>query len=80
MASIFEDWKAYRQRVMPATCPDIQAVECKRAFYAGAFSLFTLLQRIVSDDAETTDADMDAMQKVDDEFKDFYKRMLEGKE
>ena len=80
MASLFEEWKSYRQQVIPPTAPDVQVVESKRAFYAGANCLFRLLQRTVSVGDEVTGADMRAMESIDREFKEFYLRMEEGKE
>ena len=80
MASLFEEWKSYRQRVIPPTAPDVQVIESKRAFYGGAFCLFNLLQRVASDGDEVTESDMIAMSKIDLEFKEFYSRMEEGKE
>jgi hypothetical protein len=80
MASVFEEWKSYRQRVIPPTAPEVQVIESKRAFYGGAFSLFALLQRIASPGDEVTEADMNAMSNLDTEFKEFYRRMEAGKE
>lgn len=80
MASMFEEWKSYRQRVIPPTASDVQVVESKRAFYGGAFSLFHLMTRTVSVGDEVSGADMRFMEGIDREFKDFYLRMEEGKE
>lgn len=80
MASVFEEWKSYRQQVIPPTAPNVQVIESKRAFYAGANSLFRLLQRTVSVGDEVSGADMRAMENIDREFKEFYLRMEEGKE
>ena len=80
MASLFEEWKSYRQRVIPPTAPDVQVVESKRAFYAGAFCLFSLMTRTVSVGDEVSGADMRFMQGIHEEFTEFYLRMEEGKE
>jgi len=80
MASLFEEWKSYRQRVIPPTAPDVQVVESKRAFYGGAFCLFNLMTRTVSVGDEVSGADMEFMESIDREFKEFYLRMEEGKE
>lgn len=76
----FEEWKSYRQQVIPPTASDVQVTESKRAFYAGANSLFRLLQRTVSVGDEVSSADMRAMESIDREFKEFYLRIEEGKE
>lgn len=36
-------WSDYLARVIPADAPEIQRTECKRAFYAGAGIMFTLV-------------------------------------
>jgi hypothetical protein len=34
--SVRKEWESYRRSVLPATAPEIQITECRRAFYAGA--------------------------------------------
>ena len=34
-----ELWESYETEVLPKDAPDVQRVECKRAFYAGAFAV-----------------------------------------
>jgi hypothetical protein len=33
---IFNQWKSYRQQVLPPTAGETQVIETRRAFYAGA--------------------------------------------
>jgi hypothetical protein len=80
MMSVFEEWKSYRQRVIPPTAPDIQVIESKRAFYAGGYSLFMLMQKAVSSGEEITKDDLRLMERLAREYKEFYERMQEGKE
>lgn len=39
---IHEKWDSYRREVLPSTAPQVQIVECRRAFYAGAAALLSL--------------------------------------
>lgn len=43
-----ESWNDYATHVLPATCPQVQRVETRRAFYAGAASITKII-------AEATD-------------------------
>ena len=37
MSSHIDDrWKNYRLKVIPLDAPELQAIECRRAYYAGA--------------------------------------------
>lgn len=33
-------WLEYRRAVIPADAPPVQIIECRRAFYGGAWALF----------------------------------------
>ena len=45
MNEIEDRWKNYRLRVIPLDAPELQAVECRRAFYAGAQAVVDLALR-----------------------------------
>lgn len=38
-----ELWEKYETEVLPENCSNVQLVECKNAFYAGAAGLLTML-------------------------------------
>jgi hypothetical protein len=38
---IKEGWDRYRKAVIPEDAPSMQFLECRRAFYAGAFEIIT---------------------------------------
>jgi hypothetical protein len=38
--AIGKDWASYRDFVIPPHAPNVQKLECERAFYAGAWSMF----------------------------------------
>ncbi len=81
MKTIFSEWKEFRQQVIPPNCPQVQEVETKRAFYAGASSMFYLISGIpFSDGDNVTEADLAAIERVKTEIDEYYQRMKEGKE
>jgi hypothetical protein len=45
MNEIEERWKTYRLRVIPLDAPELQAIEGRRAFYAGAQTVLDLMLR-----------------------------------
>jgi hypothetical protein len=38
--TVAEMWEDYQLKVVPAEAPEIQVRECRRAFYAGAASMY----------------------------------------
>jgi hypothetical protein len=52
LAELFE---TYRKRVLPATAPEVQIVECRRAFYAAAHSMLLLLLHTIGDEHVSED-------------------------
>ena len=48
LPTVDEEWRTYRNKVLPKGCPDTQVIECRRAFYAGAWALFNLQLRVVN--------------------------------
>jgi hypothetical protein len=73
MASIKSEWETYRQEAIPFDAPSIQIQECRRAFYAGVSSLFTILMEDLSDE--------DSYMKVESvhvELREFISDMLKG--
>ena len=49
METIAEAWDKYREKVVPENCSLIQKMETRRAFYAGAQSMLTIVKAIGSD-------------------------------
>lgn len=45
MNHIDDRWKTYRLKVIPLDAPELQSVECRRAFYAGAGAVLDMLLR-----------------------------------
>lgn len=75
MASVFQEWKSYRQRVIPATCSAVQDEESRRAFYAGAFAMFTLITTL---NEGSEDADVARLQGLRNEVMEFVAKVEGG--
>lgn len=62
-------WVGYRDSVIPTDAPHDQFVECKRAFFAGALSLFTAaMGDMFEAGEEPTEADMARMAEIEEEL------------
>jgi hypothetical protein len=64
-------WKSYRKLVIPKEATDVQIRECRQAFYAGAAILFKGIMGALDSESEPTDADMERMQRIQDELDEF---------
>jgi hypothetical protein len=71
---IAKEWERYRDTVLPKGAPRVQLVETERAFYAGAWALLTKVVDMLSDGDETTAADVQLVEDVNDELKAFFAR------
>lgn len=71
MKLLAESWATYRERVMPENAMRLQVVECRRAFYAGAESLYVGIMKGLDPGLEPTEADMARMEDLDKELKQF---------
>ena len=71
----------YMLRVMPATASQTQRVETRRAFFAGAQTLFGLLVNGLQDTGnpdDVTPADLELMDVVHDDRNRFWKEVERG--
>jgi len=73
MKSVKGEWEDYRRNVIPADAPEVQLVECRRAFYAGAVSLMRTVMTAIGPEAEPTDEDVWRMQEIMDELRSYMK-------
>lgn len=60
-------WMDYRRKVIPAGASNAQILETKRGFYAGASSLFKILNEI-GDDSVTEDEGAAVLSGINDEL------------
>lgn len=80
MPIINDEWDSYRRQVIPATAPAVQLQESKRAFYAGAQTLFHALVKIMDPSSEEpTERDMRVMDSIDRELREFSASVTAGR-
>lgn len=70
-------WATYAERVLPADAGEIQTIETKRAFYAGAHGLFEL--SVHHNATETEDDAIAWMDAVQHDAEKFAEEVKEGK-
>jgi len=67
-ALILEAWNSFRAAVYPPGTSAIQLEECRRAFYAGASSLWDAIFKCLDPGSDATKDDMDQMSAIAAEF------------
>ena len=72
MKTVQSKWEGFSEATMPKDAPEIQTQEMKRSFYAGAFSMFSLMKEISDQHAEETAAKM--LDTLDQESQSFFKQ------
>src|SRR5436309_2385791 len=71
------EWLTYRS-VMPDNISAIQIQETRRAFYAGASGLLCLILRQLEPGVEPTDNDLNMMNEIEAEIKEFAADIQKG--
>lgn len=71
MFKLATEWRDYEIRVLPIDAPEVQRIETRRAFYAGAQSLFTGLINSLELGTESTDNDLKMMDSIKAELDKF---------
>ena len=79
MKTIKEKWESYLKDVMPESAGAIQLLETRRAFYAGAHALFTLMSENVSQGDDVTAQDEAFMETIPRELAEFVADINRGK-
>lgn len=73
-------WEDFERKVLdPVTVGPAQRQEMRRAFYAGAQSFWVLALSLLEPGEEATDADVDAMNALDRELKQFAADVRDGR-
>lgn len=73
-------WNSYLDNVLAPTTPGpVQVQETRRAFYAGAQAMLTVLLEILEPGAEATDKDIATMEALDAELRGFGVDVKEGR-
>jgi hypothetical protein len=77
MTTVKKAWESYAAQVLPKEAPAVQVIECRRAFYAGAYSLGVTMTQEVSElpDREA----MAAITALRLECSEFLDAVVEGK-
>jgi hypothetical protein len=79
MPIIFDEWQSFRCSVIPASAPAVQVRESKRAFYAGAASLFSSMIAILDPSSdEPTERDLLVMDSISKELQQFQRGIIAG--
>jgi hypothetical protein len=74
-------WRTYRTTVIPVEAPAIQARECRRAFYAGARALLSIILAGVAANPteEPTAQDLVMMDEIQAELDQFLRDLQAGR-
>jgi len=78
----FQEWKSYRQQVLPASVSSVQEIETRRAFYAGGQALLAVQMKgfeTASGSDEPTEDDLAIMDGLKAEFDEYLEQLKAGK-
>jgi len=73
-----EQWGIFSERVMPIDAPEVQQREMKRAFYAGGEAILFRVIAAFASETEPTLEDLQVMDDLNQELKDFGKAIQRG--
>lgn len=80
MTTLNDEWNTYSGHVIPPKAPGIQRVEMRRAFYAGAATMFNLMTQAASkSEGEPTVEEMNEVDAIYKEILTFFAGMKSGK-
>lgn len=77
MKTIGEAWNKYRNKVVPENCSLIQSMETRRAFYAGAQSMLTIV-RGVGEAQISEDHGIAILERLQEEQLEFLRSITRG--
>lgn len=78
--ALADEWSDFERQCIPEGAPTMQVVEMKRAWYAGAATLFSLVSGGLDADHEPTDLDVAYLDSLHQELKVFANRLVVGLE
>ena len=64
MKRLEKEWVSYRDSVVPKDASAVQLEETRRAFYAGAAAIHSVIMRMLEPGAEATESDVANMQEL----------------
>lgn len=63
MKTLFEEWQSFERAVVPVAAPPVQREEMRRAFYAGASVMLTLvLAAVAPENEDDCEANLQALE------------------
>lgn len=75
--TIQSEWENYRDKVLPKDAQLIQRIECKRAFYLGAMSMFKLREELTN--STLSEKSIESVLKIwEEEMKTFAVSVKQG--
>lgn len=66
--TLADEWRDFERQIMPKDAPRVQRVEMKRAWYAGAVTLFALVSGGFDADSEPTELDVAYLESISNEI------------
>jgi hypothetical protein len=70
-SKLADQWRDFEARALPANVGEVQRIEMRRAFYAGAQALLGTLVNLFDSDREPTENDLKAMDAIKAELDQF---------
>lgn len=77
--NLADEWSDFRRQVIPEEAPVMQVVEMRRAWYAGAATLFALVAGGLDADHEPTDLDVMYLESLNQELRAYANELREGR-
>lgn len=77
--TLADEWAEFSRAVMPKDAPEMQRVEMRRAWYAGAAAMFGLMTGGLDADHEPTDLDVAYVESLAQEIEAFSREIARGK-
>ena len=78
MKTLAEEWSSYEARVLPKNAGDVQRIETRRAFYAGAGAFLACMQGNLEAGPEATDGDVENLDTLVKELETFAHQVKGG--
>lgn len=77
---IAQNWHDFYHTIGLADVPEVQRIEMRRAFYAGALALFLTLNNIMDPSSpEPTELDLELVSHINAEFAQYARDLVEGR-
>lgn len=76
---ILEEWNSFSRALNLEKASPVQRVEMQKAFFSGAMALFALIMNILEPGADPTDKDLQVMDEIFQEMKNYPKRVVDGR-